>query len=101
MANQGIRTPSASLISYEGGTLARVKRQRKQAWRAYHKTLRSLNSEAQKTYRASQKILEQPSLISVLQFGRFAQKAVDLLETKFQQQQQSLLQLEKVIRGQI
>lgn len=79
--------PFGPRVGQEDQTLATVKRQRKQAWRALHRKMRAAQSSGQKLYRDSQKIVEQSSMISAKQFATFARKvtAYELAVTAMQQ----------------
>jgi hypothetical protein len=70
-------------------TVALAKRKRKQAWRALHKTVKTMQTLAQGLWRDSQKILVQPSMISSAQAQTFAKK-VETAESEFQLLQKEL-----------
>jgi len=70
-------------------SIALAKRKRKQAWRTFHRRMRTINSLSQELYRYSQKINEQPSMISAAQVAKFADK-ISGFEREFSAAQREL-----------
>jgi len=78
-------------------SVASAKRRRKAAWRTFHRSLRDVNTKSQALYRRSQKITEQPSMISVSQAQTFATQ-LGALENSFVQMQRNLATVVQIIR---
>ena len=78
-------------------SVAAAKRRRKQSWRAFHRTLRSVNSKSQAIYRKSQRTLDQPSMISLSQ-GAIMAGEIAAFEKTFAEMQKTLGVLVQIIR---
>jgi len=78
-------------------SVASAKRRRKASWRVLHRSLREVNTKCQALYRRSQKIGEQPSMISVSQAQTFATQLA-ALETAFAQMQRNMATVVQIIK---
>lgn len=87
--------PFGPRVGQEAG-LSKVKRERKQAFRALHRKIRSLQASMQKIYRDSQKIAGQPSMITAGQFEGFVRK-LNTVELQFSAMQSDLKVVANVI----